>query len=323
MRARAAVIALLGGLAIRGAQGEPVRGPVAISAPPGAANLLAIVAPDRSIVAIDPADPARQRMVVAAPGPDDAMPVALAGCGTATVVAVCRRGDDWSLCTWRIEPDEPAAAAAPLQALPLGASVGTAVDAGDRVQLVVSDTRDWLAVGGLPAPLPTVLRAAIAGNRVAKPAEQPRAGAVPRVAALAASPGDELVTCEVPDGADDTATLVFHGVTGEELLRLDTGLVDVVAAAFDRGDGALYVLAGRAGADATPSGLWRLDATLRDRRQAIRPVLLAPLDAPRALACPAAGVVVVAQGDAARTLARLEPARLQAAKQAADGGAAP
>lgn len=324
MRASVAVVpflVLLGGFAARA---EVVRGPVAIAASPGNAPLLAIVAPERSIVTVDPTDVSRQRVVVAAPGADGAVPVALAGVGTTTVTAVCRRGADWSLCTWRIEPDRPVPAAPPLQHLPLGASIDAVDDAGDRVRLVVSDTRDWLAVGGLPPPLPPVLRAAIAGNRIALPADRPPAGAGGRVAALAVSPGDELVVCERPDGPDATAVVAFRGATGEEeVLRLDTELVDVTAAAFDRGDGALYVLAGRAGRASMPPGLWRLDATLRDRRQAIRPVLLAPLDVPQALACPAAGVVVVARGDAVRTLVRLEPARLQAPTPPAAGGAAP
>lgn len=232
------------------------------------------------------------------------------GCLPGDVVAtVCRAADEWSLRTYRIEPGGAADAAVPLQVVPIGRANGPAAG----VDLAVSHARGWLAIAGLPPPLPPVLRAAVAGVRVGPLSDRscpvPAAGLRPRAAAV--SPADELVLIlgpSVPDGpADDQ--LAFYGPTGRELLRLETGLRGTLGIDFHRGDGTLWAVAADVGGR---TGLWRLDAAVADGRQVVRPVLAAPFESPWDLACPSPRALVIGHGGAADRLAWIDPATVPA-----------
>jgi hypothetical protein len=137
---------------------------------------------------------------------------------------------------------------------------------------VVGRGREWLAIVGLPAPLPAVLRVPIAGNRLGAASDRgcPKLAAGTRAVAAAASPADELVIVTSSAGAaadaDAASDIVtYYSSQGRPMIVLDTGLRNVRAAAFGRDDGALWMVA-----EEPAPGLWRLDAVFAAGRQAIR-----------------------------------------------------
>ena len=221
-------------------------------------------------------------------------PVAVAVVDRRLLAAVCRSGSSWTLETWSLEAG---GAATPLQTLALGAAAGS----GAGVSLAASPTGDWLAIAGLPPPLEPVLRAAIAGRRLAAPSPRNCPRPASRPTAVAVSPTHELVVFEPPADGGSVA-VAFHGIGGDPLLRLDTGLETVRGAGFDPADGSLFVVGERREAAGRTAGLWRLDAALAAGRQSIRPVLVAPLTSPLAMAVVAGGTVAVAHGTDGRTL---------------------
>lgn len=262
----------------------------------------------RMIVGHDIDHPEPGRDLVGPAGPAGPEFIAV-GCLPGDIVAtVCRTGDEWSLRTYRVRPDGPVDAAAPLQDIAIGRASGPAA----TVDLAVSHARGWLAVTGLPAPLPPVLRAAVAGVRVGPLSDRscPAPAGGVRIVAAAVSPDDELVLALRPDPsaaepADDA--LAFFDSAGHELLRLDAGIRGTVGIDFSRGDGTLWAAA----ADAPDStGLWRLDAALEAGRQVVRARLVSVLDEPADVACPSTRTIVVAHGDGGRTVAWIDAAAL-------------
>jgi hypothetical protein len=261
----------------------------------------------RALVAFDASRPAARRDLV---GPAAAGAPAFVALGYLTgdvVAAVCRAGDDWSLCTYRIAPDGPVEAGSPLQRIP----IGTASGGSEGVDLAVSHARGWLAVTGLPAPLPPVLRAAVAGVRVGPLTDRGCPGLADDLIPVAAavSPAEELVLVLRAAAADATPstggdTIAFFDLGGQELLRLPAGLEGIRGLDFGRGDHALW--AAGTGPEGR-SGLWRLDAALTDGRQAIRPVLVAPLESPRDLVCSSSRAIVVVHGGPAGRVAVIDP----------------
>ncbi len=262
-----------------------------------------------AIVAIDPFKPEKRRTVVGPAAAGEPVPVAIACIDTSTLVAVCRGGDSWSVRTWRIHPERTAESGAALQTVPCGDAGGESA----AVRVTVSRGREWVAISGLPPPLAPVLRAPIAGVRVGTFSDRgaPRLPESSRLAAAAVGPLDELIVfgsaAKNAAGDDAGAEVTFYGRAGQPLLRLDTGLQAIRGAACSRGDGTLWVLA----ADPTPedgaAGLWRLDAEMRDGRQAIRPTCVARLAEPRAVVGVAKGSVVVSHGADGGTLVRIDP----------------
>lgn len=244
-----------------------------------------------AIVAVDVDDPARRRDVVAAAAADEPRPVAVGFIPGGLVVAVCRAGDSWEVRTYRPGPAGPAVE--PLQCVPLGEAGGDS----RRITVVASGVRGWMAITGLPPPLPAVLRAVVAGPTVRLlPDEAARKDGTGRAVAAAVSPDDALVVVESP--GDGPATVRFLDAAGRTLLRLDAGLSDVRAAAFSRRDGSLWVLAGPASGQ--PAGLWRLDAHVQDGLQAVRPVRGAAVADPVALVAAADDTLLVAAGNPVR-----------------------
>jgi hypothetical protein len=252
------------------------------------------------IVACDPATGAGRRMLVAPPAADQPVPLALGFIDMTVLAAVCRSGDEWSLRTWRLRPDAPADPSEPLQTVSLGRATGSAAGVG----LAVSHSREWLVVTGLPAPLPAVLRAAIAGVRVGPLSARHCPALAPgvRPVAVTVGPRDELVLIERQSNAPPAGDAVippagdavsFFDATGLCLLRLDTGLTAIRDVAFAPEAGVLWVVADDDAPRLPQGGLWRLDATLRGGHQAVVAVPVADLPAPLAVACPTKKSVLV------------------------------
>ena len=278
-------------------------GPLAVSA--NGQTAYVVDESRRAIVGFDPFDPTRRRDAIGPAADTEPMLIAVAGLPGDMLAVVERAGDAWSLGTYRVRPGDAARAAEPLQRL----AIGRATAADVRVGVAVSRARDWFAVAGLPEGLPPVVRAVFAGAGV-RPLSD--AGCPPgmngaRPVAIAVSPADEVVLFEATTPAGP-ATLAYHGPGGRELLRLDTGLADVRGATFSRGDGTLWVITGAAAdADRQPDGLWRLDAVMRRRRQAVQPVLVARLTDPRFLVGVSERSLVVVHGGERRQVVRVDP----------------
>lgn len=262
-------------------------GSLAVSA--NGQTVYAVDAKTGSIAAVDPFDPRRRRDVVSTPSADGGRPVAI-GCLPGDVLAaVWRDRDDWELRTHRMRPGGPADPAQPEARVPLG----TAAGAGDRVTVVVSRARDWLAVTGLPTPLPPVVRGVFAGAgiRLLPPLEFEPDDARPVAAAV--SPGDELVLFEAM--GDGAASIVFLTPSGRLLLRIGAGLSNVRSAAFSRRDGRLWATAGAAAGRS--AGLWRLDAVFHGGEQAVHAVAVpGPVDPGPLVDVPGESLVLVESG---------------------------
>lgn len=256
----------------------------------------------RVVVGSEGDGPESSRDLVGPADPTSPEFVAL-GCLPGDVVAtVCRLGDEWSLRTYRTRPDGPVDAAEPLQAIAIGAGSGPAA----AVDLAVSHARGWLAVTGLPPPLPPVLRAAVAGVRVGPLSDRscPVPGGGARPVAAAVSPDDELVLVLRPADRAGDDELAFYDPAGRELLRLAAGIRDTAGLDFNRSDGTLWAAA----ADATGrAGIWRLDAAVAAGRQQVHARLVSAVAKPMDLACPSGRRIVVVNGDGRRAIAWIDP----------------
>ena len=263
-----------------------------------------------TVVSFEPGRPADRRNVVGPGVPGMCLAI---GCLPGDVVAVVvREGEAWWLRTYRIEPGSTADPAAPLQEISLGAAAG---DSGP-IGLVASTARGWLALTGLPPPLPPILRAPVAGVRIGPLSDRscPKLPAGWRPVAATVSPRDELVLAleplppdgESPDLATPAAAQIgFFDLSGRELARFETGVARLQATAFDRG-GATLCVTGRGLADGR-TGVWRLEAIMREGRQAVRPVLVASHPTARDLvAGPDRGLIMLA-ADEAGTLLAIDP----------------
>lgn len=298
---------------VAAAETESPLGP-RVAATANGQTIAAVDEPRRAIVAFDAARPSARRDIVGPAAADAAAFVAVGYLTGDVVAAVCRAGDDWSLRTYRTAPDGAVDAGSPLQRIP----IGTASGGSEPVDLAVSHARGWLAVTGLPSPLPPVLRAAVAGVRVGPLTERGcpslDEGDVP--VASAVSPADELVLVlreaaanAAPSSSSDT--IAYFDLGGRELLRLSARLRSVRGLDFGRGDRALWTVAAD---DTGREGLWRLDAVLADGRQTIRPTLVATVESPHDLVSSSPRAIVVVHGGPAGRMTVIDPTGL-AAKQ--------
>jgi len=239
------------------------------------------------IVAIEPAARAAPREVVKPAARGDGRAI---GCLPGDVTAVVVRvGDEWSLRTYRVKPSGAVPADAMLQEIPLGQSTGD----DEHLGIAVSRARGWLAIVGLPAPLPPVVRAAVAGVRIGPVSDRgcPTLGDGLRPLAATVGPFDELVLAVQRDG--EPPAIAYFDASGRELLRLPAGLEGITGLQVGSEDGLLWAT----GRDAEGrEGLWRLDAALRHGRQVIRPTLVAPLAEPGAVACCSPRAIIVVHG---------------------------
>lgn len=305
-----AVSAALAGRPMGGAAAEPRvvvladRGsPVAdLACPLNGQTVFCLDAESAGITAVDPSGIVRSRDVVGAAA-DGPRPLAIACIDTNTLAAVCRGGADWSVRTWRVRPAAAAPAAEPLQVVRLG----TAEAEAGGPQLVVGHSRDWLAVAGLPPPLPPLVRGPIAGATLGRIGDRgcppPAAGGPPL--AVAVDPFDELVRFTAA-GGPAAAGVSFHDAGGRTLLELACDVPRIRDAACGPGDGTLWVVGGDPASADRGEGLWRIDAAMQAGRQVVRPVRVVPLAGPRAVVCVGDSAVVVAHGDAGRRLVRID-----------------
>ena len=305
-------------LAIGSARGEhavtivsDIPGAGRLAAPATGQTLYILDEPARTVTAVDPFAPTKRWRVV---GPADldahasapVRPAAIACIDSNTLAVVCKAGAAWSLLTLRLGPRGDAAAPPTLlQSLPLGEGP----DAPATVDVFVSDTRDWLAVVGLPAPLPAALRAPIAGARLGSFSTRmcPAPAQGERWLAAAASPIDEWVLFARPEAAGRGGTvLTFLDNAGRErLLELDLGLTAIRDAAFCRGTGTLWAVAD--GAETGSTGLWRIDAALERGRQVAKPVAIAALRSPLAVACLSERAIAISGGGTDRRVLLVNP----------------
>lgn len=302
---------------------DDVPGAGRLAAPVNGQTLYVLDSDRNSVVAVDPFGPAKRATVIdaaafaAAAGAASARPVAIGCIDSNTLAVVCRAGESWSVCTFNRLPSPRAASsdtatpsAAALQKLPLGASGAAPPGDDGTVDIVVSPSREWLTVIGLPLPLPAAVRAPIAGARSEPFSERrcPRLPAGQRPVAATVSLADEWVLF-VPETTGDSRRicLSFHANNGSQrLLHLDIGLADVRDAACCRGSGTLWVVGGGGAAD-RPTGLWRIDAAIEHGRQVARPVCIAQFDNPLAVACLSDRAIAVTVGGPARRVVLVNP----------------
>jgi hypothetical protein len=240
---------------------------------------------------------------------------------------LCRSRDGWSLQTHRLQPGTATDPAKPAQTVVIGraneaaatAAAGVRAPGDDRACLAISPSRDWLGVCGLPAPLPAVMRAPIAGARIGGVTARacPTLPADMRPTAATISMAEEFVLFAT-DPADRAAASVFVSFylppDPRRLLHLDTSLPRVLDAAFCRADGTLWVVgggprgeSGSASAVVAPEGLWRIDAVMRKGRQSAEAVCVARLEAARAVVCLSERAIIVTHGREKRTVSRIDP----------------
>ena len=298
---------------------------VDLAAPANGQTLYVLDEARGEVVAVDPFEPTKRWSAVAAgPQADGAVARSMACIDTSMIALLCRSKDSWSLQTHRLQPGAVADPVKPVQTVSVGAvargqgsSPAVPPDAlrpgkDDRACLIVSPSRDWLGVCGLPAPLPATLRAPIAGARIGGLSTRGCPVLPPgvRLAAATISTSEEFVLfTKDPGGGSPASTFVsfFLPPDPRQLLLLDTSLPQVRDAAFCRTDGTLWVVGGEAGSNSAPEGLWRIDAVLRNGRQAVRSVCVANLDGARSLVCLSEKAIIVIHGRERRAVSRIDP----------------
>lgn len=312
----AALLAAPGRAAAEPAEREPtvvvdgLRGPLRIAVAPTGQTLY-VLCGGGDVLGVSLDDPARRWTAVAArPG---IRPLAVGAIDSATLALVVREGDALSIRVHRLAAPGEEPGESEVQAVPLGVT-GVVADA---VRLVVSPGRDWLAVSGLPEPLPRVARATVTGTRLGGISERRCPRTSVRPTAMVIGPHSEWLVFDQGEGdggARSTRLSWFSPSGGQRLLTLDTGLARVVDAAGGRESGLLWALVPRGNADG-PHGLCRIDAALADGRQVARAVPVAPLADPTALVCLARGDVIVAEGTDAARVVRFAPVEGREEKQ--------
>jgi len=309
-----------------------------LAAPANGQTLYILDESSGEILAIDPFEPTKRWIAVAASEDKVAASDTLAiGCIDTSMLAVLTRAAaGWFLQTHRLQAGKAADPGRPAQSVAIGRAPGNAVTpvpasatgrpaGGDRPCLAVSPSRDWLAVCGLPGPLPAVLRAPIAGARIgsvsARACPVLPAAVLPSAATISTAEEFVLFT---PDPADRANAGIFVSFylppDPRRLLHLDTSLPQIRDAAFCRADGTLWVVGGGvadaggrgdAGSDrsttAVPEGLWRIDASMRNGRQSAEAVCIARLDGARAVTCLSERAIIVTHGRGQRTVSRIDP----------------
>jgi hypothetical protein len=281
--------------------GEGTAGDGRLAVTPNGQQVCRIDGGRQAIVAFDPRQPGVAREIVGPiEGPAFVTVAYLAG---DVVAAVCREGNAWSLRTYRTQPGGAVEASEPLQRVALGEAPGPS----ETVDIAVSHARGWLAITGLPPPLPPVIRAVLAGVRVGPVSDRGCPTPPPgfRPAAVAIGPADELVLVLRPTDADGNDELVYYDRAGRELLRLSAGIRDTLGLDVGREDGLLWAAAGHADGRA---GLWRLDAALADGRQVVRPVLVSAVAKPHDVVAVSPRTVLVSHGDPATAVIWIDPA---------------
>jgi hypothetical protein len=237
---------------------------------------------------------ATARVVMEGDSPDG--PGLRLGCIDTSVVAILRDSPNPVVTTHRVPAaPELTDAAEPLQRVAIAEETGT-TSLERTACLTVSPTRNWLALTAIAENAPVVLKAAVAGVRLGSfsTRNSPGFDGESDITAATVSPTDELVLVTRPRAAvmpgqelapTDTLSM-YASPVGWELLRFDIGLRGIRDTCFIAESGSLWVITGSQEPDdpSQPEGLWRLDAVLRNRRQAIEAVFVHPLEDPSVLA---------------------------------------
>jgi len=283
-----------------------------LAAPPTGQVLYVVDEAGKTVLGCDPFHPEKRWRAVEPRADDSHAPAAIACLDSTTLIAACRHEKAWALRTFRL----PAPGGEPPADEPrTNLALGDAGD-GDRLAVAVGHAREWLAVTGFADPGPHLRAFSIRGSDPAPlPARDWPASSRTTVAATA-TPGNGLAVFAVdPSRPGATAVVSLHsGVRPRPLAVLDTHVPNVRAAACSRTRGDLYVLAGRPDSAAAPEGVWRLEATIHDRRQAVRAVCVAPLEAPRSLLWISDRMLIVVHGSGPRVVSRIDPSSTLTAK---------
>lgn len=284
---------------------------------PNGQRLYALSADGRRVVAINCGREADGSSRVVLEGETSDGPGRRLGCIDTSVVAILRQGAEGVVTTHRI-PSAPdtAAADSPLQRIPLSSDQGV-VAADGRDGFLVSPTRNWLAVAAHVDGNAAVLRAAVAGVRVSafSTRNSPTIAAEASIRCLTAGLADELVLVSAANASAAGTLAMFSTPGGWELLQLDTGLLEILDICSTSPSGTLFAITGSPATSETPqpTGLWRLDAVLQDRRQAVRAVLIAPLADPVALES-GGDEVLYAAVDNGRRLLEIRPSNVSSSQ---------
>jgi len=290
---------------------EDMPGAEWLAAPATGQTLYVVDGQRREVVALDPFAPARRwkavdaRTLAASGSEGEVRPGAIACIDSNTLAVLCEQDGAWSVRSFRLAaPASTTESASLLQTLPLGrgpAREAAPANSGRaNPEILVSPSRDWLALVGLPAPLPPILRARISGSNLGSFTEQrcPRPDRTAPVLAATVSLLDEWLVFTAPLPSASAMMSLYAEAGQQRLLHLDTGLADVRDAAISRGSGLLWAVGSRAQTPAGPRdvGLWRIDAALLRGRQIARPTLVAPLESPSSLACLSDRAIAVTAG---------------------------
>jgi hypothetical protein len=288
---------------------EGVAGGGRLATSPSGQTLYVLHQQDGAVTALQPFEPSKRwGAIPPAPAGSGRRTVAIACLDSSTLALVCCTDQVWSVRVHRVAaPGEAAPGDEAVQTVNLGKATGE-ITGINGVEVAVSPARDWLAVVGLPAPMPPLLRSAIAGSRLGGFTERrcPR-GLADRPEAFTLSPRDEWVLF-MPQPAGTAALLSMHSGSGLlRLLQVGSGLQRVRDAAYSKDGASLWALGEGMPTVATGSvpqeGLWRIDAALEQGRQQARATCVTALVAPQSLQClPNQSIAVVHGRDVSRVV---------------------
>ncbi len=280
-------------------------GPLRLAASPTGQVLYLLRLREGDVLAVDLADPGKRWTAV--PATAGVRPVAVGVIDSSTLALVVRQDGAWSIRSHRLAAPGMQSEVAPAQIVSLGVSSAEAFD----VHLVVSPARDWLAVVGLPEPLPAILRTTITGARLGAASERrcPKPGGRPVAATIGSSGEWGLFLPDANAQATTGSAFSWYSPTGAQRLQnLDLAGISVRDAAFCRETSLMWVTVDEEGARGKViAGLWRIDAAFIDGRQVARGIAVADLPSPTAVVCLPKGDVAVAHGDDVSRVVRIRP----------------
>jgi len=279
-------------------------GPVGLAASPTGQTLFVLRLRDRDVLGVDLQDPTKRWTAV--PATPEVEPRALGIIDSSTLALLVREEETWSIRVHRLPAPGSPAAADPVQTVKLGAATGASESSP---AILVSPSRDWLAITGLPGAMPKIARLTITGARLGSPSERRCPALADRPSAVTVGSGGEwgLFLPPPTDAAGRGTLLAWVSPSGaQRLLQLDSGLEHVTAAACCRETGLLWAL-GEGASGGGAEGLWRVDAAYVEGRQVARAVGIAALPAPTGLVCLPNGEVAVSHGTEASRIIRFSP----------------
>jgi len=281
-----------------------IDGPVRLASSPTGQVLYLLRLREGDVLAIDLANPAERFTAVESTA--GVRPAAIGVIDSSTLALVVRQEGAWSIRSHQLAAPGMPSDPTPGQVVALGASTAEAAD----VRLVVSPARDWLAVVGLPDPLPAILRTTITGARLGAASERrcPKPGGRPAALTIGAAGEWGLFLAGERGAATGAGALSWYSPTGSQRLQsLALPGIPVRDAAFCRDSGLLWVAVDEGAALQGRAGLWRVDAAFVGGRQVAKGVAVAPLPAPTSVVCLPKGGVAVSHGADVSRVVRFMP----------------